>query len=352
MKKLLITVTLLLLLSLKPLFAGVAKGVDVREVQTILTEFCFNVGPIDGVWGKKTEKAAEAFFLKYFKKYSGHFGKGEMILLKSYEGHSRYEQCSKSDAANNFKIIIPPISKVSKSFQNKQDFSTDFSSMPSFNRLKETDPEWQALLRNNSEIFNKTLKFTLANEGGQTKSDKTTKAGSQQRKESQRVELRYTQNLPLLRNSIIEFDFKTEEKFQTNNRILISQVKLLVEKKSKEKMPFPQPVISVYAHNGGEVKCMEYNGTKPKKVEKTVNLPDGFLTDGRWHKIKMEYFPGELCRVTIDGKVQIERKTKHNMMPFVRHDKYHMNIGPYRDKTSATQTFYFDNLKISSKLKN
>ena len=61
MKKLLITTTLLLLLSLKPLFAGVAKGADVREVQTILTELCFNPGPIDGVWGKKTEKAAKDF---------------------------------------------------------------------------------------------------------------------------------------------------------------------------------------------------------------------------------------------------------------------------------------------------
>ena len=69
MKKLLIAATLLLLLSLKPLFAGVAKGVDVREVQTILAELCFNVGPIDGVWGKKTEKAAEEFFTKYFTKY-------------------------------------------------------------------------------------------------------------------------------------------------------------------------------------------------------------------------------------------------------------------------------------------
>ena len=71
MKKLLISATLLLLLSLKPLFADVAKGVDVREVQTILTELCFNPGPIDGVWGKKTEKAAEEFFTKYFKKYGG-----------------------------------------------------------------------------------------------------------------------------------------------------------------------------------------------------------------------------------------------------------------------------------------
>jgi len=62
MKKLLIAATLLLLLSLKPLFAGVARGVDVREVQSILTELCFNPGPIDGVWGQKTEKAAKDFY--------------------------------------------------------------------------------------------------------------------------------------------------------------------------------------------------------------------------------------------------------------------------------------------------
>ena len=83
MKKILITATLLLLLSLKPLFAGVVKGVDVREVQTILTELCFNPGPIDGVWGKKTEKAAEEFFTKYFKKYDGTFGGQEFYHLKS-----------------------------------------------------------------------------------------------------------------------------------------------------------------------------------------------------------------------------------------------------------------------------
>ena len=82
MKKLLITATLLLLLSLKPLFAGVAKGVDVREVQIILTELCFNPGPIDGVWGKKTEKAAEEFFTKYFKIYGGYFGHDQLKMLQ------------------------------------------------------------------------------------------------------------------------------------------------------------------------------------------------------------------------------------------------------------------------------
>ena len=81
MKKHLITATLLLLLSLKPLFAGVAKGVDVREVQTFLTKLCFNAGPIDGVWGKKTEKAAKEFLASRSKEYSGTFEKKHAATL-------------------------------------------------------------------------------------------------------------------------------------------------------------------------------------------------------------------------------------------------------------------------------
>jgi len=70
MKKLLITATLLLLLSLKPLFAGVDKGIDVAEVQKMLTELCFKHGPIDGVWGKKTDAAFKEFF-RHFGNYDG-----------------------------------------------------------------------------------------------------------------------------------------------------------------------------------------------------------------------------------------------------------------------------------------
>ena len=107
MKNLLITATLLLLLSIKPLFAGVAKGVDVREVQTILTELCFNLGPIDGVWGQKTEKAAKDFFSKYskfFKGYtSGDFTQTNLRTLKVFKdgldhsatsGAGKFKRCS------------------------------------------------------------------------------------------------------------------------------------------------------------------------------------------------------------------------------------------------------------------
>ena len=115
MKKLLIAATLLLLLSLKPLFAGVAKGVDVREVQSILTELCFNPGPIDGVWGQKTEKAAKDFFSKYskfFKGYtSGDFTQTNLRTLKVFKDGLDH---SATSGAGKFKRCSPtsPVSKV------------------------------------------------------------------------------------------------------------------------------------------------------------------------------------------------------------------------------------------------
>ncbi len=106
MKKLLITATLLLLLSLKPLFAGVAKGVDVKEVQRLLTRLCFNSGPIDGVWGKKTEKAAEEFFTKYFTKYGGYLGHLELKMLQAsfragVVGGKKLNRCSPASASTS-----------------------------------------------------------------------------------------------------------------------------------------------------------------------------------------------------------------------------------------------------------
>jgi len=113
MKKLLITATLLLLLSLKPLFAGVAKGVDVREVQTILAELCFNVGAIDGVWGKKTEKAAKDFFSKYskfFKGYtSGDFTQTNLRTLKVFKDGLDH---SATSGAGKFKRCSPAVKKL------------------------------------------------------------------------------------------------------------------------------------------------------------------------------------------------------------------------------------------------
>ena len=90
MKKLLIIATLLILLSLKPLFAGVAKGIDVREVQTLLTWMYFIPGPIDGVWGKKTEKAAKDFFSKYSNFFKGYTsGDFTQTNLRTFQASNR-----------------------------------------------------------------------------------------------------------------------------------------------------------------------------------------------------------------------------------------------------------------------
>ena len=124
MRNLLITATLLLLLSLKPLFAGVAKGVDVREVQTLLTLLCFNPGPIDGAWGGKTEKAAKDFFSKYFKNYSGDFTERNLVTLQVFKealdrtaavGQGKLNRCSPANTSTS----------TAKTSKKKTTFSLD-----------------------------------------------------------------------------------------------------------------------------------------------------------------------------------------------------------------------------------
>ena len=100
----------------------VAKGVDVREVQTILTELCFNPGPIDGVWGKKTEKAAKDFFSKYskfFKGYtSGDFTQTNLRTLKVFKDGLDH---SATSGAGKFKRCSPASDeKLTRRFVSKQ----------------------------------------------------------------------------------------------------------------------------------------------------------------------------------------------------------------------------------------
>ena len=83
MKRRIITVTILLLLSIKPLFAGVDNGIDVEEVQKLLAELCFDPGPIDGVWGKKTESAIRNLWSANNNKYDGEFDKDDQNYLNN-----------------------------------------------------------------------------------------------------------------------------------------------------------------------------------------------------------------------------------------------------------------------------
>jgi len=94
------TIFIIIALITQPVFAGVDKDVDVRKVQTILTELCFKPGPVDGAWGKKTERAVEQFFDKYFDGYTGQFGGNEfsqLINIKNMteisSGTSKIKRC-------------------------------------------------------------------------------------------------------------------------------------------------------------------------------------------------------------------------------------------------------------------
>jgi len=92
----------LILFSVKPLFGGVAEGIYVRKVQTFLAELCFDTGPIDGIWGKRTDKAAEKFFEKYFS--GGAFFNGFFTNLEFRNLNDLYYNAKKTGRFGSQKV--------------------------------------------------------------------------------------------------------------------------------------------------------------------------------------------------------------------------------------------------------
>ena len=76
---------------------GVDQDVDVRKVQKILTELCYNPGPIDGAWGRKTELAVSQAFEDSNLKFDGNFDwKDENFIARLGQSATFIEakQCS------------------------------------------------------------------------------------------------------------------------------------------------------------------------------------------------------------------------------------------------------------------
>ena len=71
MRALTSALSLFFILFCQSAFSGVDKGIDVRRVQTILTELCYNPGLTDGAWGRKTEAAISDYFSDIDQTYSG-----------------------------------------------------------------------------------------------------------------------------------------------------------------------------------------------------------------------------------------------------------------------------------------
>ena len=84
MKKIIITFFAILTTFAQSAFAGVDKGINVREVQTLLAELCYDPGPIDGLWGKKTETAVKDLYGSVKGSYDGQFDLVDLGFLREY----------------------------------------------------------------------------------------------------------------------------------------------------------------------------------------------------------------------------------------------------------------------------
>ena len=62
--------------------------------------------------------------------------------------------------------------------------------------------------------------------------------------------------------------------------------------------------------------------------------------------LKLGYKTYRLIKISVDGITQINITDVQNFPLQVR-EKYHVNIGPYRDKVKDTQTFFYDDWKIN-----
>jgi peptidoglycan hydrolase-like protein with peptidoglycan-binding domain len=409
MKKLLITTTLLLLLSLKPLFAGIDKGIyagDVAEVQMMLTELCFKPGPIDGTWGKKTETAFKDFY-KPYGKYDGTFDNFELRMLKGqYNGTSKNKKCKTATikfpsisqkreikivdkgvckiqellsqqgynvglvdgvlgkkttdsltqfyAAQNKKFdgnlnksVIKDLEKVSiKDFSKPDGFSTEYKNH--FNK--------KSNLRNkffHDKIHQQKITKHFSDDCGVAKIICCKGPRSKWDTDSERVELELDLH-PLKRQYEMEFLFRSNGPQNYKRRVLISQLKGHIQKVNGV-YPKGDPPVAVYATNKGEVSCVNFkNINYSKYFVRPIRLKNnGYLTDGKWHHIKMKWKLSKtgddsLCEVIVDGKTIISMDGLRTV-PFGLKDRGSARIGPYRDNDNYIQSFYFDNWIVSSR---
>ena len=104
--------------------ASVENRIDVERVQTILKELCYNPGPIDGVWGPKTEGEIYSLFSKFNKIYDGEFGVKEMTILEDF--HSNYSSKCVSIKNKRDNELTSKDRQLIKKFTNKTlSFSTN-----------------------------------------------------------------------------------------------------------------------------------------------------------------------------------------------------------------------------------
>ena len=395
MKTFFFAIILIPLLSIQPLFAGVDRGIDVVKVQKMLTDLCFDVGPIDGKWGAKTEKAAEKFLFNY----SGKFGKNELNALKNHHmlfvdeaqcagaeeqeiqiadknvckiqellsqqgynvglvdgvfGKKTTDSLAQFYAAQNKKFdgnlsksAIRDLEKVSiKDFSKPDGFSTNYKNH--FNRKSNLKNQFF-----HDNIHQQKILTHFSDDCGVAKITCCKGPRSEWDTDSERVELELELH-PLKRQYEMEFLFRSNGPQDYKRRVLIAQFKGHTSKVNGV-YPRSDPPVAVYATNRGEVSCVNsVDVTYSKYFVRSIRLRNGgYLTDGNWHHVKMKWKLSKtgndsLCEVIVDGETIISM-TGLKTVPFGLKERGSARIGPYRDNDDYIQTFFFDNWLVSSR---
>ena len=393
MKTFFFAIILIPLLSIQPLFAGVDRGIDVVKVQKMLTDLCFDVGPIDGKWGAKTEKAAEKFLFNY----SGQFGKNELNALKNHHmlfvdeaqcaeeqeiqiadknvckiqellsqqgynvglvdgvfGKKTTDSLAQFYAAQNKKFdgnlsksVIRDLEKVSiKDFSKPDGFSTNYKNH--FNRKSNLKNQFF-----HDNIHQQKILTHFSDDCGVAKITCCKGPRSEWDTDSERVELELELH-PLKRQYEMEFLFRSNGPQDYKRRVLIAQFKGHTSKVNGV-YPRSDPPVAVYATNRGEVSCVNsVDVTYSKYFVRSIRLRNGgYLTDGNWHHVKMKWKLSKtgndsLCEVIVDGETIISM-TGLKTVPFGLKERGSARIGPYRDNDNYIQTFFFDNWLVSSR---
>ena len=119
MRTFLFAIILIPLLSMKPLFAQVEDGVNIRYLQRVLTNLCYKPGPIDGLWGKRTANAVAEFLADEEKEYDDVLTTSEakFIFARASEINlsGKSKKCNSATSKKNNKPVKKVVTQKNKS---------------------------------------------------------------------------------------------------------------------------------------------------------------------------------------------------------------------------------------------
>lgn len=410
MKKIIITFFAILTTFAQSAFAGVDKGINVKEVQMLLAELCYDPGSIDGLWGKKTETAVKDLYGSVKGSYDGQFDLIDLGFLREYPIWHGGGKCESSDLVESMdesfevatekevQIVDPEVCKAQESlsqlgydigiadgilrtetlnsldsFFTSQNMtfegeleakkisylqkaaSKNFARLSGFATEYKNDFNQKSYLRDkffHNRIHQEKIENHFSDTCGVAKIICCKGPRSKWDTDSERVELELELH-PLKREYEMQFLFRSNGHQLYSKRVLISQFKGHTNKVNGV-YPNADPPVAVYAHKLGRVSCVNFlDVNQVKYFTKPVILENGYLTDGKWHHVKMKWRlsrTGEdsLCEVIVDGQTQISMQGLRTV-PFGLNDRGSARIGPYRDNDDYIQSFYFDNWIVGSK---